>query len=269
MRSIFLKSSLILVGLMFFSLAFAQSDASFGNPRENERVIGTVSNEFITRNTYSSEGGYARLWEKAIRQFPNRNIALRNYWTTSRSGNSQVRTARAPGWFEAIHNSSAQVVEIIPPPPPQQHIVEELRNTINRVRVDEEIVPPPPAPLTREQAFANAMSRALMNVNEGARVALMQVQVPANVDRDVVRDFFVDMLIDRGYRVIARAQLERLLEEQELQHGGGFNERTIARTDNLSAVGFFLDVRVTENSVRVRAINVSTGEYVGNATVEF
>ena len=53
------------------------------------------------------------------------------------------------------------------------------------------------------------------------------------------------------------------------QGGGGYNERTTAKTDNLSGVGCFLNVRVTEKSIRVQVVNVSTGEYEGNATIDF
>jgi hypothetical protein len=264
MRKIILKTSLTLVGLMFFSVTFAQFSLreAYGSPLSNEQIIGQVRRSYVVRNNHPTDAEvFGVLLEQARRQHPNRNIALR-YFNPGISTMARHLGGVGNAWWEVDVNASAQVVEIIPPPPPPQviHVVQEP------------VSPPPPpvqAPPTREQAFANAMNRALMNVNEGARVSLGQVQVPTSLNSSAVRDFFVDMLLEKGFRVVARAQLERLLEEQDLQHGGGFNERTIARADNLTAVGFFLDVRVTDNSVRVRAINVSTGEYVGNATVEF
>ena len=35
------------------------------------------------------------------------------------------------------------------------------------------------------------------------------------------------------------------------------------------AVGYYINVKVTETSLRVQVVNVSTGEYEGNATVNF
>jgi hypothetical protein len=73
----------------------------------------------------------------------------------------------------------------------------------------------------------------------------------------------------KEYRVVAKQFLERLRDEQREQQSGGFNERTTVRTDNFTAVGYFLNVRVTDQSIRIQVINVSTGEYEGNATVDF
>jgi len=81
--------------------------------------------------------------------------------------------------------------------------------------------------------------------------------------------FFLKLFLKRNkYKVVAKEYLERLKEEQE-QQVKGHNERTTAQTENFSGVGYFLNVRVNEKSIRVQVINVSTGEYEGNATVEF
>jgi hypothetical protein len=34
-------------------------------------------------------------------------------------------------------------------------------------------------------------------------------------------------------------------------------------------VGYYINLKVTETSLRVQVVNVSTGEYEGNATVNF
>ena len=77
------------------------------------------------------------------------------------------------------------------------------------------------------------------------------------------------MLLDKGYRVVAKDYLEKLYEEQEAQQSGIYNERTTVQENNFSGVGYYINVNVTETFVRVQVVNVSTGEYEGNATVNF
>ena len=77
------------------------------------------------------------------------------------------------------------------------------------------------------------------------------------------------MLLDKGYKVVAKEYLEKLYQEQQDQQSGIYNDRTIVQENNFSAVGYFLNIKLTESSVRVRVVNVSTGEYEGNATVNF
>ena len=119
------------------------------------------------------------------------------------------------------------------------------------------------------ESLVKAVDRALSKVNEGSRLAIDQISVSGDLSRETVKDQLIDVLLNKEYRVVAKEYLEKLKEEQEKQTSGGFNEKTTARTDNFSGVGYFLNVRVNEQSIRVQVINVSTGEYEGNATVEF
>ena len=77
------------------------------------------------------------------------------------------------------------------------------------------------------------------------------------------------MLLDKGYKVVAKEYLERLYEEQQNQQSGIYNDKTTVQENNFSAVGYYINVKVTETSLRVQVINVSTGEYEGNSTVNF
>ena len=114
-----------------------------------------------------------------------------------------------------------------------------------------------------------AVEKALRNVRQGARIAIDQFVVGSGLNREEYKDQVLDILLDNGYKVVAKEYLEKLYEEQRNQQSGIYNENTTVQENNFSAVGYFVNVKITESSIRVQVINVSTGEYEGNATVKF
>ena len=113
------------------------------------------------------------------------------------------------------------------------------------------------------------LNKALRNVREGSRMAIDQVTVPYSMDKETLKDQLLDVLLDKGYRVVAKEYLDKLYEEQQSQQSGIYNDKTTVQENNFSAVGYYINVKVTETSLRVQVVNVSTGEYEGNATVNF
>jgi len=225
---------LTLIGIMFFSVGFAQDYMK--DPKENERVIENVTLEVgIENRTISDHEVYIRLLNFAKKKYPNKVVDIRNlnyvFTRTERRFSSDLNY---------YYSSSAKIVEFVSPET-------KLNETLVRV-----------------------VDRALSRVNDGSRLAIDQISVTGSgLNRDNVNDQLIDILLAKEYRVVAKQFLERLRDEQREQQSGGFNERTTVRTDNFTAVGYFLNVRVTDEAIRIQAINVSTGEYEGNATVEF
>lgn len=121
--------------------------------------------------------------------------------------------------------------------------------------------------------FNKAFDKALMNVREGSRFSIDNVTISGNLTNDInkesVKDNVIDVLLDKGYKVVAKEYLERLYQEQQVQQSGIYNENTVVQENNLSAVGYFLNIKITDESLRVQVVNVSTGEYEGNATITF
>ena len=103
----------------------------------------------------------------------------------------------------------------------------------------------------------------------GSKVAIDGIIVPNGTDREYYKDQVINLLLNKGYKVVAKEYLERLYNEQQDQLSGIYNESTTVQENNFSAVGYYINVKVTETSVRVQVVNVSTGEYEGNATVNF
>lgn len=122
-------------------------------------------------------------------------------------------------------------------------------------------------------ALNKAFDKALMNVREGSRFSIDNVTVSGDITSEInkesVKDNVIDVLLDKGYKVVAKEYLERLYQEQQVQQSGIYNENTVVQENNLSAVGYFLNIKITDESLRVQVVNVSTGEYEGNATITF
>ena len=117
--------------------------------------------------------------------------------------------------------------------------------------------------------LSQALNKALHNVREGSRLAIDQVTVISGMDRETLKDQLLDVLLEKGYRVVAKDYLEKLYDEIKDQGSGIYNDKTTVQEDNFSAAGYYINVKVTETSLRVQVVNVSTGEYEGNATVNF
>lgn len=134
----------------------------------------------------------------------------------------------------------------------------------------------------RKENFVNdnlgkALEKSLSNIREGARLSIDQLSVKSSnpkYAKDIIYDQIVEILLDKGYKVVAKEYLERLYQEQQAQQSGIYNENTVVQENNMSAVGYFLNIRILDEhdsgpSIRVQVINISTGEYEGNATITF
>lgn len=227
------------------SLGYGQD--YLGAPKANEKVLGTVSeataaypsyqvndNNMNHRGSYSTRlRWYETLLEKAKKEFPGKLVDIRNMETggVCNSGDWNVGSYYGPAVGKVVY------------------------------MIDPEV--------QTYESLSQALNKALRNVREGSRMAIDQVSVTYGMDKEALKDQLLDVLLDKGYKVIAKEYLEKLYEEQEAQQSGIYNENTTVKDNNFSAVGYYINVKVTETSLRVQVVNVSTGEYEGNATVNF
>ena len=207
-------------------------------PKSSEKLIGTISLESYTNSSggtstwATKEKWYFLLLEKAKQEYPNKIVDIRNM-VLGKYDNSD-NTYKSPAIGKVVDLGGN----------PETQSIESL---------------------------SKAMDKALRNVRDGSRVAIDMVTVSGGVsiNREDLKDQIIDALLDKGYKVVAKDYLEKMYEEQEAQQSGIYNESTTVKTDNFSAVGYYINVKVTETSLRVQVVNVSTGEYEGNATVNF
>ena len=115
--------------------------------------------------------------------------------------------------------------------------------------------------------LSKALNKALQDIRDGSRIAIDQVRVTSDMDRNEYKDRVVELLLDKGFKVVAKDYLDKLYEEQKAQQSGKYNDKTVAQMGNFTGIGYYLNVRVTEETIRIQVINVSTGEYEGNVTV--
>ena len=118
------------------------------------------------------------------------------------------------------------------------------------------------------QKVYEAINKATRDVYDGSRFALDRITIlDGQSEREVVRSNIIDYLMGRGYKVVAKEHLEKLYREQQDQQSGIYNPNTTVRGNNFSAVGYFISVRIDYSYVQVQVVNVSTGEFEGNVTV--
>ena len=117
------------------------------------------------------------------------------------------------------------------------------------------------------QKLIEAINKATREIDEGNRFALDKISITdGQTDKEKTKGQIVDLLLDKGYKVVAKEHLEKLYKEQQGQQSGIYNEETTVQGNNLTAVGYYITVRITEEYVQVQVVNVSTGEYEGNVT---
>ncbi len=113
------------------------------------------------------------------------------------------------------------------------------------------------------------IEKAMKNIPKGSRVSIDQVEVIVGIDKDDYKDQMIELLLGNGYKVVAKEFMQRLYEEQKQQQTGVYNEETTVQKNNFSAVGYYVNIRMTSEGLRMKIVNVSTGEYEGNAIINF
>lgn len=122
-------------------------------------------------------------------------------------------------------------------------------------------------PSVLSQKLYDAITKATKDIEEGNRFALDNISVKDdNIDKEKTKGEIVDLLLKKCYKVVAKEHLAKLYKEQQGQQSGIYNEETIVESNKFSAVGYYLNVRITEEYVQVQVVNVSTGEFEGNVT---
>lgn len=228
----------LMAALLAGMCSFGYAQDYMKDPKPNEKVIGFVSvekvyheyNDYTVKNESTLVRWYETLMKEAQRQFPGTAVDIRNMELVKEIDSR-------PGWF--LGPAHGKVVDLHDP---QAHAYGDISQAINK---------------------------AFRNVREGSRIAIDQVTVLNSMNREEMKDQIIDVLLNKGYKVVAKEYLDKLYEEQLNQQSGIYNDRTTVQENNFSAVGYYVNVKVTETSLRVQVINVSTGEYEGNATVNF
>ena len=207
------------------SCGYGQTICEWKKPsKSNEIVIGTVENQYPAgyasrykypyndvpdedeRYSVSDEQLYEKLLKLAKEKYGNEypKLALRNF---KASMDEELKTGEMFNMIFRLYNCSAEVVI----KKPLFELLENLSSTLNKT---------------------------LRDVPEGSRLAIDRIlSSKGEIDRDELKDQLIDMLLDKGYKVVAKEYLAKLYEEQKDQQSGIYNDNTTVQTDNFSAVG--------------------------------
>lgn len=118
-------------------------------------------------------------------------------------------------------------------------------------------------------ALYDAMQKATATIEEESRFAIEKVVITdQQSDKENVKSQITNLLLNKGHKVVAKEYLENLYKEQQGQQSGIYNEKTTIESNNFTATGYYLRARITEEYVLIEVVNVSTGEFEGNVSVE-
>lgn len=231
------KSSEIIVGEVCHPWGYDGGSAYIFETRRNGKKYGEDRDDRKQRPDESDEGIYATLLRIAQREYGEKypKLSLRSFK------------------MEMYEN--------------QYHTNDDLKIE-RKFRCSAIVVTTSPEEAANEN-LSNAIGKAMGRVRQGSRTAIDQITVLSSINKEEYKDQVIDILLDKGYKVVAKEYLQKLYEEQKNQQSGIYNDNTTVQGNNFSAVGYYVNIKVTETSVRVQVVNVSTGEYEGNATINF
>lgn len=119
-------------------------------------------------------------------------------------------------------------------------------------------------------ALSSALTKALADVEEEGKFAINKIVITSeDVDKAKIKGEAIDLLSKKGHKVVAKEYLEKLYAEQKTSRSEAFNQKTVVKGNNFSATGYYINISITDDYLQVQIINVSTGEYDGNAIVNF
>ena len=113
-----------------------------------------------------------------------------------------------------------------------------------------------------------ALDRALSDVSHRSRILVTGVSDPGE-DRDVRRritDEVENWLLNHEFIVVDRQELDRIRTEQSLGFSGEFDERTTVELGGFTGANFFLNVRIDDETITVRVVDVHSATVTGIAT---
>lgn len=231
MKHLIKPSLCLFMALLFQVNVFAQNHPAEKKPSHHEKVL--VQNAATTEGYFSVQEAYNGALREAKKKYPNKAVDIRNL----KMGESV---------FDSKGNSSPQytytIVEL--PDAITLALSSALRGALADVRIDKE----------GKFAIDKVVSDEYRN----------------NVDKEKIRSEVIFILKENGHKLVAREALPALYKDIKGQHGTDvYNPETIVKDKNFSATGYYIDITITDDYLQVYIINVSTGEYDGNAIVYF
>jgi len=127
-------------------------------------------------------------------------------------------------------------------------------------------------PIGIEEAIRIAIENATTNISRNSRLAIVDIITENDVKAFITGESEY-MLRTKGFRIVDRAQLDRVRVEQSIQHSNEFDNRTVANVGKLAGADYLITIRVDGKGsltrLRWRILNTQTAMVIGVASVYF
>ena len=124
-----------------------------------------------------------------------------------------------------------------------------------------------------EGALKKAADRTFLNVSKGSRIAIVYISAFNENITDFIAGDLEDILVNNGYIVIDRNQLDQLRSEQNLQLSADIDDATAVSIGKIAGADIIITGRVTGSGIlrrlRLRALNTQTAQVLGSASERF
>ena len=225
MKKVLLTTAL---SLMMCMGVFAQ-DCGTCSPKEYEIVLDSHSASFSSPTYNSSDGNhyyygysdqelYNILLNKAKQIYPNRsNLKIRNMKLEKTEKTKTEKKERKESFFHDVYHTflynGTFTVVVEDPQAKQQIVAKEAQERVLKKALSK---------------LDESTSKALINIPIGARMAIDNITVSGSSNSDAFKDNLLDILLDKGYRVVAKEYLQKLYQEQQDQLNSGlYNPDTL------------------------------------------
>jgi len=125
--------------------------------------------------------------------------------------------------------------------------------------------------LEMETAISSAIEQATSKVGKDNRLAVVQISITDDTTRDFVLNYLEDKLVNQGFRLVNRSELDRIRVEQRYQQTSEVDDRTAIDIGKFAGARFIMTGRIDGSDslrrLRLRILDTQTAEVVGVASV--
>ena len=124
-----------------------------------------------------------------------------------------------------------------------------------------------------DNAIKRVSKDIIKNVPDNARIVIIPTDSQDKTIRDYINGELELLVVEQGFRVTERAQLRKIIAEQNFQLGWEVDENTAVSIGKITGATFMLvscvDGEGNLRRLRAKIMDVTTGEIVGVATGRF
>jgi len=124
-----------------------------------------------------------------------------------------------------------------------------------------------------KEALVNAIEQATSHLNKEFRIAIAQITMANNTDREYLFNESEFVLINSGFRVVDRSQLDRIRHEQRYQLSEEVDDNTAIEIGKFAGARYIMTGRVDGidylRRLRLRILDTQTAEVVGVSSTRY